>query len=109
MLYRASLLIPDLNDTARIHRLVQLVTLHHLPPSDHDNRLEQAVQLLASLFPHDAWELDQWPRCDLLLPHAQAVLDHIDQQQRIISAAAVLLTTSRLTCERVVCTDVQKN
>jgi tetratricopeptide (TPR) repeat protein len=91
-LYQASLLIPDVRDTARIHRLVQVVTRQHLAIADRDSRLDEAVAVLAALFPRDAWEPSRWPRCELVLPHAQAVLDHADQGQHATADVAVLLT-----------------
>ena len=92
VLYRTSLLIPDVSDTARVHRLVQVVTRQHVPITDQDHRAEEAVELLAALFPRDAWEPSQWPRCDLLLPHAQVILEHADQGQGLTAALAALLT-----------------
>jgi len=92
LLYGASLFIPDVRDTARMHRLVQIVTRQHVPAVEHDQRLDQAVQLLAVLFPDDPWEPNQWPRCALLLPHVRAVLDHADLRHHVTSADAVLLT-----------------
>jgi hypothetical protein len=76
VLYRQGLLTRDTADTARMHRLVQAVTLAHLADPDRRQRTDDAVQLLAGLFPDNADQPDRWPRCAQLLAHAQAVLDH---------------------------------
>jgi len=76
VLYRQGLLTRDAGDTARMHRLVQDVTLAHLPPADRHQRIVDAVELLAGLFPHTGEDPDGWPRSGQLLGHAQAVVDH---------------------------------
>ena len=76
LLYRQGLLTEDATGTARIHQLVQAVTLAHLPRADRHQRTVEAVQLLAELFPAASQDPDEWPRSTQLLPHAQAVLDH---------------------------------
>lgn len=90
-LYQASLLIADVGDTVRVHRLVQAVAGQHLPSPEWDTRVDQAIQLLAALFPREGWEPPAWPRCGLLLPHAEAALGHAEQRQRVTPAAGVLL------------------
>jgi hypothetical protein len=52
-LYQSGLLSGDIDDTARMHRLVQAVTLARLSEADHDQRTVEAVELLEGLFP---WE-----------------------------------------------------
>jgi hypothetical protein len=79
-LYQAALLTPDMDDTARLHRLVQAVILHHLPDRERSDRVATAVELLAALFPSESWELETWPTCARLLPHALALVDHADHQ-----------------------------
>jgi tetratricopeptide (TPR) repeat protein len=91
-LYQVSLLTADVGDTARLHRLVQAVTRQHLSGPDWDARVDQAVQLVASLFPREGWEPSQWPRCSLLLAHAETALGHAEQCQRSTPAAGVLLS-----------------
>ena len=53
VLYRQGLLTRDTADTARMHRLVQDVTLAHLPEADRHQRTVEAVELLAELFPYE--------------------------------------------------------
>jgi tetratricopeptide (TPR) repeat protein len=93
LLYRQGLLTRDTGDTARIHRLVQAVTLAHLSPADRHQRTLDAVKLLAQLFPYRGRGLDadEWPRCARLLPHAQAALDHARTLQLADPAVATLL------------------
>jgi tetratricopeptide (TPR) repeat protein len=76
VLYQTGLLISDVSETARIHRLVQEVTLARLSEADRQQRIGEAVRLIAHLFPSDGDEPAWWPRCAQLLPHAQAVSDH---------------------------------
>jgi hypothetical protein len=51
VLYQTGLLTRDADDTARMHRLVQDVTLAHLSESDRRQFTIDAVALLAELFP----------------------------------------------------------
>jgi tetratricopeptide (TPR) repeat protein len=81
-LYQAALLTPDVDDTARLHRLVQTVALHRLPDQDRNELVAHAVELLAALFPDQAWEPVTWPVCGRLLPHAYGLVDHAHQQQQ---------------------------
>jgi tetratricopeptide (TPR) repeat protein len=90
MLYRRGLLTQDTTDTARMHRLVQVVTLAHLPQADRHQRTVEAVQLLAELFPATSQHPDEWPRSALLLPHAQVMLDHA-RALRLTNAPVSLL------------------
>lgn len=76
VLYRQGLLTRDTGDTARMHRLVQAITLAHLPEVDRHQRTVDAVELLAGLFPWQGENPDGWPQSARLLAHAQAVLDH---------------------------------
>ena len=69
-----------MDDTARLHRLVQAVTLHHLPDRERSDRVATAVELLAALFPSESWELKTWPTCARLLPHGLALVDHANHQ-----------------------------
>jgi len=91
-LYQAALLTPDVDDTARLHRLVQAVALHHLPDQDRHELVACAVGLLAAVFPDEPEEPVSWPVCARLLPHAYALVDHAHQQQLVAPALAELLT-----------------
>jgi tetratricopeptide (TPR) repeat protein len=92
VLYRQGLLTPDTADTARMHRLIQAVTLAHLPEADRRQRTVDAVELLAELFPYRGGDWDSRPRCAQLLAHAQALLDHARAVQLTSSPLAELLT-----------------
>jgi hypothetical protein len=76
VLYRQGRLTVDSAATARMHRLVQAVILAHLTEADRDQRLVDAVELLAELFPYPGEDPDGWPRSAQLLAHTQVVLDH---------------------------------
>jgi hypothetical protein len=91
-LYQAALLTPDVGDTARLHRLVQAVAVHHLPDQARRELVACAVELLAAVFPDEPEEPVSWPVCARLLPHAYALADHAHQQQLAAPALAELLT-----------------
>jgi tetratricopeptide (TPR) repeat protein len=92
MLYQAGLVTRDAADTARIHRLVQDVTLVHLPEAARRQRIVEAVGLLAGLFPYRGDDPDGWPRSAQLLAHAQAVLAHAQAVQLTEPALSELLS-----------------
>jgi tetratricopeptide (TPR) repeat protein len=92
-LFDAGLLMPGPGGIARTHLLVQIVTRAHLSDSERRQRVGQAVQLLAALFPDEGWEPDRQPRCALLLPHAQAALEHAATEKLTTAAVAQLLTS----------------
>jgi hypothetical protein len=92
LLYQSGLLIPNTDQTARMHRLVQAVTLARLPETDRHERTVEVVGLLHSLFPAQSWEPAEWPRCALLLTHVQAVLGHAGALQLTTPTLASLLT-----------------
>jgi hypothetical protein len=92
VLYRQGLLTRDTADTARIHRLVQDVTLAHLPDEGRRQRTVDAVELLAGLLPYAGDDPSTWPRCAQLLTHAQAVLGHAHAVQLTSPALSELLT-----------------
>jgi 5-methylthioadenosine/S-adenosylhomocysteine deaminase len=94
VLYRTGLLTRDVAETARMHRLVQDVTLAHLPEADRQQRTMQATELLRRLYPDQAWEPQWWPRCAQPLAHAQTVLDHARAQQLATEAIAALLSST---------------
>ncbi len=90
-LYQQGLLTGDVADTARMHPLVQDITVAHLADADRQRRTTEAIGLLAQLFPYQGSEPDWWPRCAQLLAHAQAVLDRARTPELINSALASLL------------------
>jgi tetratricopeptide (TPR) repeat protein len=92
-LFEAGLLTPDRSGLARTHRVVQIITMAHLPKSDRRQRIKQTVQLLAAIFPDEGWEPEHQPRCAQLLPHAQAVLDQAAGERLKTPDVARLLIT----------------
>ena len=91
VLYQQGLLTRDTDDTARMHRLVQAVTVAHLPDTDRRQRIAEAVGLLDRLLPDAAWEPDRWPRYAQLLAHLRALLDHARAARLSSPAMASLL------------------
>jgi tetratricopeptide (TPR) repeat protein len=90
-LYQSALLSSDIDDTARMHRLVQAVTLARLSTADHHQRTVEAVKLINGLFPWEGTDPKQWPITVRLLSHSQALLDHVKATQLTSPAAADLL------------------
>lgn len=96
------------DDSYSIHRLVQEVHRETLQESETATWLTRSVDLLAAEFPDP--DLENWPECEVLLPHALAVLqravdDHdpagvsllcndvgvyLDQRARYVEAESLL-------------------
>jgi tetratricopeptide (TPR) repeat protein len=107
VLFQTGLLTRDAGNTVRVHRLLQAVTLAHLPQVDRRQRIIDAANLLVELFPYDGWEPPQWPRCAQLLAHAQAVLHHVRALNltsptiaRLLTATGIYLAARRLGARR---------
>ena len=75
-LYNAGLPTIDESRIIGMHRLVQAITLNHLPSLEKLERISQAIELLLALFPDEVLEADQRLQGARLFPHARAVLDH---------------------------------
>jgi tetratricopeptide (TPR) repeat protein len=91
VLYQAAMLTPDVDDTARLHRLVQAVTLDRLAAQDRPERVTTAVAVLAAAFPAQPWEATQWPVCARLFPHGATVVDHARDQRLVTASLGELL------------------
>lgn len=60
-----------------MHRLIQLATQKWLQvQGTSDKWQERALKRLSEVFPHNSKDLESWAACDLLLPHAQKVLEN---------------------------------
>jgi tetratricopeptide (TPR) repeat protein len=90
-LYQGALLTPDVDNTVRLHRLIQAVTLEHLADHDRHQLVDRAVGLLAALFPEQPHEPAAWPVCAQLLAHGYALVEHARQQQLTTAALGTLL------------------
>jgi tetratricopeptide (TPR) repeat protein len=66
-------------DSIGVHRLVQAVIQARLGGSGEREWAETAIGLLRASFPNEAWEIGNWPLCQLLLPHALAVAGHAER------------------------------
>ena len=92
-LFAAGVLTKDTGGTARMHRLIQAVTLDHLPEAERKQHITEAVELMAELFPYQGGEPDRWPQCAQLLLHAQTLIDHALAAQLGSPELARLLTS----------------
>jgi tetratricopeptide (TPR) repeat protein len=61
------------------HRLVQAVIQERLGEDGERAWAETAVDLLRASFPNESWEVETWPTCERLLPHALAVAGHAER------------------------------
>ena len=75
------------------HRLVQAVA-HSRIKDDRDDVLSRALSALIALWPggNDGAHPDNWPTCVRLLPHATALLDHIDLEMTEDESVALLVS-----------------
>jgi tetratricopeptide (TPR) repeat protein len=91
-LYQAALLAPDVDDTVRIHRLVQVIVLSHLSDANQRERIVGTISILATLFPSRPREPSEWAMSARLLPHANTLIGHAGRQQVITNELGELLT-----------------
>jgi tetratricopeptide (TPR) repeat protein len=92
VLYQAGLLTPDVDGTARLHRLIQVVVLDTLTDCDRSQRLTETVHLLKGLFPDEPTEPISWSNCADLVAHVSAVLDQFPPVGSADEALARLVT-----------------
>jgi tetratricopeptide (TPR) repeat protein len=90
-LYQASLLAAEVDDTARLHRLVQTIVLDRISEADRRERIDQAVAVLSAVIPADAEEPKDLARWARLVAHAQAVIDHASRERYATPEFARLL------------------
>lgn len=57
-----------------MHPMVQLVAREHLEAGSRRHWIQTAVDVIAQAFPSDAANVQVWPSCQELLPHALAVV-----------------------------------
>lgn len=63
-------------DTVTVHRLVQSVVRERLDKRDRRRWARTAVRLVGVAFPSNGDDVDHWPACARLLPHALAAAKH---------------------------------
>lgn len=73
-----------------LHRLVQAVVMDSLEPHMQRAWAVQALAAVNRAFP-DGDKVANWPRCERLLPHVSACLQHIEQRELASPEAARLL------------------
>lgn len=85
-LRRFSLLKPSGDGLVLMHRLVQRVTLAQMPRDLKKQWQQAAVVLIEAAMSVESVRPDTWPRFEVLLPHARAVLaDDSDGMARVAS------------------------
>ena len=65
-------------DSWSVHRLVQAAVRGWLNDGDRKAWAEIAMVTVGASFPHDSDEVENWPACSRLLPHALAAADHAE-------------------------------
>jgi len=79
-------------DTLSVHRMVQAVARDRLAEDAHQTWAEAAVRLVDSAFPSGViWDVQTWPRCARLLPHALEAAGHAEALEVASEATAHLL------------------
>ncbi len=73
-LRRFSLVTPTGDGLALVHRLVQAITLDHMPGELADQWRHAAAAVIEAAIPQDTNQSTTWPVCRALLPHAQVAL-----------------------------------
>ncbi|MCP4659993.1 MAG: ATP/GTP-binding protein, partial [bacterium] len=64
--------------TFRVHRLVQEVVRSRVPEQHRHQWLEWALRLVNHSFPFDSDDVQTWPTCESLSPHAATLVEKAD-------------------------------
>ncbi len=89
-LRQSGLMTVEDEESVRMHRLTRLIIEERTTAAD--ERLYEAVDVLAALFPETPSEPDTWPICARLLPHARATFAHAARRGIVSVALAGLLS-----------------
>jgi tetratricopeptide (TPR) repeat protein len=84
-------LVEKRGDTLSIHRLAQQVVRDRLAEDDRKRWVEAAVDLINSSFIFDPNNVQTWPVCMGLLPHALVVTEHAEALKLALVSTASLL------------------
>ncbi|MDP3229743.1 MAG: FxSxx-COOH system tetratricopeptide repeat protein, partial [Acidovorax sp.] len=84
------------DEALTMHRLVQQVVQDRLTGEDRKKWAGVAVRLVNRAFPYDSDEVDNWPVCARLLPHALAAAGHAQDLQAAPAAAGRLFNQAGL-------------
>jgi tetratricopeptide (TPR) repeat protein len=87
-------LVAVTEDILTVHRLVQAVVRQSLDTRTARRWAGATVRLLWAAFPSGFEDVDAWPVCALLLPHALAAADYAEKLDTDLEATAGLLTKS---------------
>lgn len=86
-------LVTVTRDSLAVHRLVQAVIREGLDQQARRQWARAAVRLVSAAFPDDTgYEVQAWPTCTRLLPHALTTIDHASTLGADPAATAGLLT-----------------
>jgi len=84
-------------DSLSVHRVVQAVTRDRLKESGLEKTwAEVAVRLVNGAFQFDRNDVQTWPVCSLLLPHALATAEHAEKQEVALKETGYLLNRTGL-------------
>ena len=78
-------------DSWSVHRLVQAVVRGRLSDAARDVWAAAAAEVTSEAFPYDSDEVENWPTCSRLLPHALAAADHSEGLGVAAAAAGYML------------------
>ena len=89
-------LIERTGDTLSVHRMVQAVARDRLPEDTRSTWAGAAVRLVGGTFPFESEDVQTWPQCARLLPHALAATGHAVALQVASEATGRLLNQAGL-------------
>ncbi|WP_327270545.1 tetratricopeptide repeat protein [Streptomyces sp. NBC_01218] len=95
-------------DALRLHRLVQDAVLSGLTAADAVQWLTRAAAMVLAAFPEDVEDLEQWPACDRLTGHAQAIVVRYGQvPHELCAEPAVRALTAEVATVALRCGEYQ--
>ena len=83
-------------ETISVHRLVQAVTRDRLNGDELKKWAEAAVRIVNKVFPFKSDDVETWPVCSRLLPHALAAAEHAESLDVASDSTARLLNLTGL-------------
>jgi len=74
-----------------IHRLVQAMARDRMTETERKTFAEAAIKIVNKSFPFASNDVNTWPKCSILLPHAIVVADHSERLKVASESTARLL------------------
>jgi len=87
-------LIESKDENLSVHRLVQTVVRDRL--DEKEKWIEIAIRILSKVFPSGNIDVNSWPLCHRLLPHAQAAAAHAEVVKEIPEGTSFILNQTGL-------------